>query len=84
MMTTHLVKGTLVPIFLQELLLTLGFLLPQFMCSLQIFLHSLFFGHCPPPLDLLAFFFPAKLLFLFCFDSSQLPQSPCLEFSSRV
>jgi hypothetical protein len=81
---SDLVKGTFVPILLQEFLLALGFLLPQFMSSFQIFPQSLFLGHSPPSLNLLPFFLLTNLLLFLLFDASQFSEPPSLEFCSWV
>lgn len=77
-------EGTFVPVFLEELLLALGFLLAQLVRAFQIFLKPLFLWHGASPLDFFAFLLTRDLFFLLLLDSCQLSQPPCLKFTFGI
>jgi hypothetical protein len=78
------VESTLVPVFLEELLLAFGLLLAQLVRAFEVLLESLLLRHGPPPLDLFAFLLARNLFLLLLLDSCQLPQSPGLELAFGI
>jgi hypothetical protein len=77
-------EGTLMPVFLQKLLLTLWLLFPEFLSTFQIFFHTLLFWHSSSAFDFFALFLARQFLFLLLLYPSEFAQSPCLEFSRWV
>ena len=80
-MRSDLMEGSLVPILLEEPLLAFRFFLSKFVGTFDIFLHSLFLGHCTSSLDLLALFLTPKFLLFLLLDSLKFPETPSLKLS---
>jgi hypothetical protein len=78
------VEGTLVPVFLQELLLPLRLIVPRLLCVLEVLLEPLLFGQRASALNLLALLLASDLVFLVALDSPQLAQPPRLELGFGV
>lgn len=79
-----LVERTLVPVFLQELLLSLWLILPALLCTLQVLAQPLLLRQCAPPLDLLAFELACERRLFVALDARELAQAPGLELGGGV
>lgn len=77
-------EGSLVPVFLQELLLAFRLLITGTFGVLQIFFESLFLGQRTSSLNLLPFDFSLSFSLLVALNTRQLPYPPCLEFAFGV
>ena len=81
---SNLVESTLVPVFLQELLLTLGLVRSRFLRPLQILPQSFFLGHRPSSLNLLHLLLALNFSLPVPLYPSKLPQPPCIKFRPRI
>ena len=70
---SYLVEGTLVPVFLQELLLALRLLIASAFGIFHILFQSLFLGQRPSSFDLFPLQFSLNLGLLVALDTPQLP-----------
>lgn len=77
-------EGTLVPVFLQELLLAFRLLVTSAFGILHIFFESLFLGQRASSLDLLSLNFPLSFSLFVTLNTRQLPYPPRLEFGFGV
>ena len=78
--TSYLKEGSLVPVFLQELLLAFGLLVTSALGIFHILFESLFLGECASSFDLLPLDFPSNFSLLVTFNTCQFPYPPRLEF----
>lgn len=74
-------KGSLVPVFLQDLLLAFRLLITGTFGILWIFFESLFLGQCMSSLNLLLFDFSLSFGLLVTLNTRQLSYPPCPEFA---
>lgn len=80
----YLVEGTLVPVFLQELLLSFGLLVSCLVRMLQILFETQLLRHRASPLDFLFLLFAANDRLLVAFDSRELSDAPRLKVALGV
>ena len=83
-MMTHLMKGTLMPVFLKELLLAFWLFFARFLGSFQILFESLFFWQSPSTFNLFPFLLHANFFFFLLFDAAELPHPPCFKLSLGI
>ena len=69
----YLMEGTLVPVFLQELLLALRLLITSAFSIFHILFESLFLRQRAPSLNLFSFEFPLNLCLLITLNTRQFP-----------
>lgn len=72
----YLMESALVPILLQEFLLSFRLFISQFLRIFQIFFESLLLRHSSPPFNFFAFLFPSERNFLVSFNAAELAEFP--------